>query len=974
MAVIDSKKLLPTGKPGGSIVESQRPFLVPASNISFKKSIDISQKLLKPADKEAQRPGDDLILIKKNVLEIKDIFSNMYLLQRSEDNRKRKLKEKEEAEEREKQLEKNPQAKEDPNKLPKLSIPGRGILDTINRFLAFTFAGFLINNYSKYLPKLLEFVKYITPVTNFIGSFAKNLMNGVITFVDLGYKAYDQVNKTIESIGGKDAAKTFDDFSSKLNILLNGSIVAAMLIASTTPKKIKPKIGFDRFGRRVGQDTQRRYLQRYGERQFADRFGKKNLQKLATSGTTNLAKGTVRQSLRSVVGVPIIGSLIGFVIDTVVFREKPTRAAAGAVGNAVGQGIGIALAGGTTLGLGAGVGMFIGGFLGDIVGKSLYDAFVGYQPEPTQAKAQGGQISRGGRRQTAPSRQIRRVAPRPRRVQPQRTQPGRDVGGIKKIEALYGQDKPGQKSGLRALKNTSSYLKGVSVLNGSLGNIMGASVDLAMGQKFDKKTIRAMGDQFGFAIQNMVDNQVSMSLGDISRQLAMANGGVVPSRRIGEGLSVGARVSMLISNALSIALQSSAEKVLRNLNQELNLEGGAPDSMPPGPGGGPDGGPGAGTVSVSSDSPDFWLLAVGSLLENSHPQGAADVAQVIYNRVSSPSWPSTIRDVILQGNGDQFQPVRDYGNISAWKSIKDKESAVDFIKKYGKGRTQSQLESVAASLLDSSRQRSARSFVGPRDSFRATSFEDRENHLADDTEQRRHGHVFGFEPGGAQIGSFRSGKLSPAQVSPQTRGTVTQISAKGLPLTGENGRLKPSQLTRVGTLVGGVDYQDWYGNGAYLRNDAAAAFLAAKEQAKKEGITIPITSAYRSLEHQRAIQGKYAVVAAPGTSRHGEGTALDIQTGTAGYAWFVQNGPNFRWRYMAIPGDPVHFEYVGGFKPTLKQNKVKLSPIFDRTQATLGPSKLKSTDVAMNTSYSQNGMVAFENNTILYQKEFVLTG
>jgi hypothetical protein len=58
-----------------------------------------------------------------------------------------------------------------------------------------------------------------------------------------------------------------------------------------------------------------------------------------------------------------------------------------------------------------------------------------------------------------------------------------------------------------------------------------------------------------------------------------------------------------------------------------------------------------GSVTVSSDSPDFWLLSVAALLENSDPQGAADVAQVIYNRVASPAWPKDIRSVILQGNG-----------------------------------------------------------------------------------------------------------------------------------------------------------------------------------------------------------------------------------------------------------------------------------------------------------------------------------
>ena len=963
MATIDSRKLLPAGRPGGAITESQKPLLVPVNNVFYKKDVKISQKLLKPVDQERES-GGSLVVIKKKVLKISDVIKNTYLIEQSENNRKRKERERQKSEEREKQLETRKPTKVNEKNLSKVSIPGRSILDTINRFIGFTLIGYLFDKYNQFLPKLAEFSKLITPVAKFVESFGKNAINGVINFIDVGYQAYDKVDESIKKFGGDDAAKQFEQFSGQLNKLLNGAIIASMLIISSSSGRMKPKLGYDKSGKKVGKSLQQRYLQRYGTKQFTKRFGQQNLKKITSTAVTQGAKQSARFAVTK---APIIGSLIGFIIDTVIFRERPSRAAAGAVGNLVGSGIGAALAGAGTFGIGTGLGLIAGGFIGDLVGKSLYDAFAGQQQEPIPAKAQGGQVS-GGQSRVSPTRRIRTTQTRQRRTYvPQKTQPGKDIGGKQKIEQLYGKDEPGKRSALRALRKSSEDLKKMKSLNGVAGAMFGAGIDMSLGQKPDKKLATSLGNTFGSVIQAAVDAELDSSFNDISRTIAMANGGVVPSREIKGGMTIGEKIGKYISSAFSIALESSASRVLQNLNQEFNLKGGPPGGTIDG---GPGAGPGAGTVSVSSDSPDFWLLAVGSLLENSHPQGAADVAQVIYNRVSSPSWPGTIRDVILQGNGGQFQPVRDYGNISAWRGIKDKESALDFIRKYGKGRTQSQLESVAAALLDSSRQRSASTFVGPRDSFRATSFEDKNNHLADDTEQRRHGHVFGFEPGGAQIGAFRSGKLSPAQVSQQTKGTVTQLSPKGLPLTGENGRLKPSQLTRVGTLIGGVDYQDWYGNGAYLRNDAASAFLAAKDQARKEGITIPITSAYRSLEHQRAIQGKYAVVAAPGTSRHGEGTALDIQTGTAGYAWFVENGPTFGWRYMAIPGDPVHFEYVGGFKPSQKQSQTKLSPIFNRSQALLSPSQQTRQIASLQQSPSY---ALIENNTILYQKEFVLT-
>jgi len=616
MAVIDSKKLLPPSKPGGAIVDSQKPFLVPVSNILYKKDVNISQKLLKSADKETQESGGSLVVIKKKVLKIKDIINNTYLIKQSEDNRKTKEKQRQRRDEREKKLETKPSGKADFNNLPKVSLPGRSILDTIKRFLFFTFVGFLFNKYSEYLPKLVEFGKYIEPVTKFIDSFAKNAINGVINFIDFGYQAYDNVSKTIKNIGGKDAEKTFTEFSTQLNLLLNGAIAAAMLIASTAPrgpkggagagrrggdfaagyaagyasglasgKGIRPGAGFTDPGRYrasgqaraggFGLEQTRRGLS--FEQSVAAR-------KTTQTTATQVAKGAARFGIAK---VPIIGALIGFIIDTVVFREKPSRAAAGAVGSAVGQGIGLALAGGTTFGLGAGVGLFAGGFLGDIIGKSLYDAFAGVKPEPTPAKAQGGQVT-SGQSTVASSRRIKtQQAPRRKTYTPPKTQPGKDIGGKLKIEELYGKDEPEQRSALRALTKSSADLKKMNSMYGVTGGMLGAGIDMALGQKPDKKLARALGDMFGSVVTAAVDAELNSSFNSITKTIGMANGGVVPSREIGGGMSIGEKIGKYISNAFSIALESSAAKVLRNLNQELNLEGGPPGGAtgPTGPDG-----------------------------------------------------------------------------------------------------------------------------------------------------------------------------------------------------------------------------------------------------------------------------------------------------------------------------------------------------------------------------------------------------
>jgi muramidase (phage lysozyme) len=614
MATIDSKKLLPAGKPGSSIVESQKPLLIPVNNVIFKKDVKISQKLLKPADEEKDS-GGSLVVIRKKVLKISDVINSTYLIEQNENNRKRKERERQKSEEREKKLETRKPTKSDEKNLAKLSLPGGSILDTIKRFLGFTLLGYLFDKYNQFLPKLVEFTKLITPVAQFIETFAKNAVNSVINFIDLGYRAYDSVNKMIKDVGGEGAAKQFEQFSTEFNKLLNGAIAAAMLVASTAPRSPggvagglgasasrgmggavpKPTSGFGA-GTAMTPGRYRLPGQAKAGGSFNSQLARKGLtfeQSVAAQQASKQAsKQVAKQSLKSLVAVPVIGALIGFIIDTVVFREKPSRAAAGAIGSAIGQGIGIALAGSTTFGLGAGIGMFVGGFAGDWLGKTIYDGLTGFKPAPTEARAQGGQVS-GGQSRVSPTRRIRTTQARQRRSYvPQKTQPGKDVGGKQKIEQLYGKDEPGKRSALRALRKSSEDLKKMRSLNGVAGAMFGAGIDMSLGQKPDKKLAASLGNTFGSVIQAAVDAELDSSFNDISKTIAMANGGVVPSREIKGGMSIGEKIGKYISNAFSIALESSASKVLQNLNQEFNLEGGAPGGMDGGAGGG--GGDGGG--------------------------------------------------------------------------------------------------------------------------------------------------------------------------------------------------------------------------------------------------------------------------------------------------------------------------------------------------------------------------------------------
>ncbi|WP_217616639.1 M15 family metallopeptidase, partial [Cellulomonas sp. GbtcB1] len=138
---------------------------------------------------------------------------------------------------------------------------------------------------------------------------------------------------------------------------------------------------------------------------------------------------------------------------------------------------------------------------------------------------------------------------------------------------------------------------------------------------------------------------------------------------------------------------------------------------------------------------------------------------------------------------------------------------------------------------------------------------------------------------------------------------------------GSNGHMPASQMCQVpwGT--------DQLGFAQYLRCDAADALTALNDAFRARfGASLDMDLTYRSYDDQVAMKAAFGgLAAAPGTSSHGLGTALDVQEwvgtygfGTARYDWLVANGPTYGWYAPARvrQGQPYeeywHFEYGPG--------------------------------------------------------------
>lgn len=119
-----------------------------------------------------------------------------------------------------------------------------------------------------------------------------------------------------------------------------------------------------------------------------------------------------------------------------------------------------------------------------------------------------------------------------------------------------------------------------------------------------------------------------------------------------------------------------------------------------------------------------------------------------------------------------------------------------------------------------------------------------------------------------------------------------------------------------------------------IEKNTAYDYVLMSNAAAKDGISIPIRSAFRTMEEQErlykersnpAVAAVKGVAAVPGTSNHQSGIALDLDVGmtkadylagrnTAAYLWLVKYGPEFGFDHEegASVSEPWHWTH----KPT----------------------------------------------------------
>lgn len=191
--------------------------------------------------------------------------------------------------------------------------------------------------------------------------------------------------------------------------------------------------------------------------------------------------------------------------------------------------------------------------------------------------------------------------------------------------------------------------------------------------------------------------------------------------------------------------------------------------------------------SPSGGNADFWTLVAIVSREDGDPQGQADVAQSIYNRVAAGVFPGgkDIKKVILART--QYQPTREYpkrnpsGNTNPeWYQITDAESAAK-----ATGYDVNTIKSVAKNITNPTLQKKAAEYIENRTDFLGKGITPDRKSSTELRRRNRNDNIFGnfVGPASFEYGRKTAGKPSPSISQPSSTTSQTPGQAKPSPET-----------------------------------------------------------------------------------------------------------------------------------------------------------------------------------------------
>ena len=219
--------------------------LLPKAQLGVKKTTISASVLreLKPEKKIGIEKGSREESYIQKLTTIRDFFLKGYKndVLTLQEQRKKLLAER--RRKREDQIEEDKKAKKESKSSlsPRLKTPSffKDIFSSIGNFFLYLAGGILFNSFIGLENSLATIAKILEGIGQGIQIFA-NVIGEVTNFIDSAYKGYDKMVKQISDITGL-SQEQIDDFSSKFNKLINGTLIASMLILRGLPAFLRAR-------------------------------------------------------------------------------------------------------------------------------------------------------------------------------------------------------------------------------------------------------------------------------------------------------------------------------------------------------------------------------------------------------------------------------------------------------------------------------------------------------------------------------------------------------------------------------------------------------------------------------------------------------------------------------------------------------------------------------------------------------------
>ena len=222
--------------------------------------------------------GDsDVVIIKKQVIQVRDILKDTQSAKQKERVNKRKALQEEKRKTREEKIEKpkaKPKESKSGMKMP--TIPGLGI----GNWLQWVAFGVILNKLVALMPLLKKIFNIIRPIAKFLITAFEKFVEFVVGGIDLAYKGIDALKTGLKAIGGEGAVELFNKFGKLFTTVVNGALIAALVAARSGAFSKKPGGGKGgKPGKTKLTKTQRSVNKRFGKsgKRLYDQYRKQGM-------------------------------------------------------------------------------------------------------------------------------------------------------------------------------------------------------------------------------------------------------------------------------------------------------------------------------------------------------------------------------------------------------------------------------------------------------------------------------------------------------------------------------------------------------------------------------------------------------------------------------------------------------------------------------------------------------------------------